>query len=61
VWGAQDTEVPVERARQAYRRLRESGCQVWLREVDGAGHDLPLSRPDILREAIRRMLEGTGP
>ena len=61
VWGAQDREVPVERARQAYRRLRESGCEVWLREVDGVGHDLPLSRPDILREAILLMQEGTGP
>lgn len=60
VWGAQDTEVPVERARQVYRRLRESGCEVRLREVDGAGHDLPLSRPDILRDAILVMLEGTG-
>lgn len=60
VWGAQDSEVPVERARQAYRRLRESGCEVWLREVDGAGHDLPLSRPDILRDAILLMLEGSG-
>lgn len=60
VWGAQDREVPVERARQAYRLLRESGCEVWLREVDGVGHDLPLSRPDILRDAIQVMLEGTG-
>ncbi|MXW69206.1 MAG: alpha/beta hydrolase [Acidimicrobiia bacterium] len=61
VWGAQDTEVPMERARQAYRRLRDGGCEVRLREVDGAGHDLPLSRPDILGEAILVMLEGTGP
>ena len=61
VWGAQDTEVPVERARQAYGRLRESGCEVWLREVDGVGHDLPLSRPDVLREAILLMQEATSP
>ena len=57
VWGAEDREVPVERARLAYRRLVETPSEVRLRVVDRVGHDLPLSRPEILREAIQTMLK----
>ncbi len=60
IWGADDREVPVERARLAQRRLRESGCEVRLRTLNGAGHDLPLARPEVLREAIQLMLGGAG-
>ena len=60
IWGTDDREVPVERARLAYRRLREGGCRVRLQTLDGAGHDLPLSRPQVLREAIQLMLGGAG-
>ena len=60
IWGADDQQVPVERARLAHRRLEESGCEVRLRILEGVGHDLPLSRPQVLGEAIQRMLRGAG-
>lgn len=60
IWGADDREVPVEGARLAHRRLRESGCRVSLQTLDGVGHDLPLSRPQVLRESIRLMLGEAG-
>ncbi len=59
VWGQDDTEVPVERARAAYRRLREAGCPVRLEVIPETGHNLPLRRPRILADSVRRMQENT--
>jgi len=60
IWGADDREVPVDRARLAHRRLEEANCEVRLRIVDGVGHDLPMSRPEVIRQAIEPMLRGAG-
>ncbi len=60
IWGADDQEVPVERAHTVRRRLEEAGgCEVRLEIVPEAGHNLPLHRPEVFGEAIRRMLEKT--
>ena len=56
IWGEEDREVPVEGAAAARRALQEAGCQVRLETVPGVGHDLPLRRPDVLRQAVERML-----
>lgn len=58
IWGEEDREVPVQRAAVVHRTLQESACQVRLETVPGVGHDLPLSRPEVLRTAVERMLEG---
>lgn len=59
IWGAEDTEVPVKRARAAFRYLEDRGCRVKLSVIPGEGHHLPGSRPDVLREAIVRMRDRT--
>ncbi len=59
IWGAEDREVPVERAQAAFDRLKAAGCPVKLQVIPDVGHDLPLSRPQTLREAIERMREET--
>lgn len=56
VWGEEDREVPVDAASAALRTLQETDSRVRLETVPGAGHDLPLSRPDVLRQAVERML-----
>lgn len=56
IWGEEDQEVPVERAAAALRTLQEADCKVRLVTVPGVGHDLPLRRPDVLRQAVERML-----
>lgn len=56
IWGEDDREVPVEGAAVVRRTLQEAGCQVRLQTVPGVGHDLPLRRPDVLRQAVDRML-----
>lgn len=57
IWGAEDREAPVDGARAAFELLRTAGCESRLEIVPGEGHDLPLSRPDVLRDAIGRMRE----
>ena len=57
IWGAEDREVPLESARSALRRLEETDCQVRLETIPQVGHNLPLSRPEVLVDAIRRMLQ----
>ena len=59
LWGADDREAPVETARVAHRILTEAGVAVQLDVIPGVGHDLPLTRPDILGTALDRMLEQT--
>ena len=61
IWGADDREAPVGRARAVSERLEKAGCPVDLRIIPGAGHDLPRSHPGALREAIARMREATRP
>ena len=56
IWGEEDREVPLHRAAAAHRTLQETGCQVRLETIPGVGHDLPLRRPDVLRQAVERML-----
>ena len=60
IWGAEDREVPVSRAQTIRRHLQEGGSAVKLQIIPGAGHDLPLSRPEVLRKAIVRMKSDAG-
>ncbi len=59
IWGADDQQVPVERARVAFEQLNATGCRVDLQVLSEEGHNLPLSRPEVLREAIARMRKET--
>lgn len=52
VWGESDAEVPPAVARRASSILEGAGVPVALEVVPGAGHHLPLQRPDVLRSAI---------
>lgn len=52
VWGESDAEVPPAVARRAATILEGAGVPVSLEVVPGAGHHLPLQRPDVLRAAI---------
>ena len=60
IWGAQDREVPVDQARVALQLMKAGGCRVNLSVIPGAGHDLPISHPDSLRDPILRMQDATG-
>ncbi len=52
VWGVRDSDVPVEIAERALEFLADAELDV----VDGAGHHLPRTSPDRLREAIEALL-----
>jgi pimeloyl-ACP methyl ester carboxylesterase len=52
VWGANDTEVPLDVGRQARQLLSEASLEV----IAGAGHMTPLSNPDALRESVLRLV-----
>ncbi len=54
VWGGQDTEVRPEVAETLRSRLVERSVPVSLEVVAGAGHMLPVTHPDALRDAITR-------
>ena len=55
VWADNDTEVPLAVAEAALPLLAQANLTV----VPGAGHLLPLTAPDALRDAVRRLQEAT--
>ncbi|HEX5672207.1 MAG TPA: alpha/beta hydrolase [Acidimicrobiia bacterium] len=57
VWGADDTEVPLQIAHKAKDLLAESGVEVWLDVLEGVGHWVPTEAPAALREAVEQMLQ----
>ena len=52
VWGADDSEAPVEVAKAAAAILEASGALAGFSMLDGIGHMTPLEAPDALREAL---------
>ncbi len=56
VWGAEDGDAPVGVAREAASILESAGVDVSLHEVEGAGHFLPIERPELFREILRGTL-----
>ncbi len=57
LWGAKDTEVPVEVARAAMDIVDAAGrTTVDLEVLDGVGHHVPIEAPDRLRASIESML-----
>lgn len=56
VWGAGDTEVPVETAERARTMINDAGGAAELETVDGVGHMLPLEAPEVLRRVIDSVL-----
>jgi pimeloyl-ACP methyl ester carboxylesterase len=56
VWGADDTEVPLQTAHKAKELLNESGIDVSLDVLAGVGHWVPTEAPAALREAVEQML-----
>ena len=59
VWGASDREVPVAVGELALDLLRESrpGRSGEMTVIDGAGHNLPLEEPQVLREVVLGLLD----
>jgi pimeloyl-ACP methyl ester carboxylesterase len=57
LWGEADHEVSLQVAREAEAILRDSGSDVTLEVVEGAGHWLPTEEPARLRAAVDRMLD----
>ncbi len=56
IWGAGDTEVPVETAEKAQELIVGAGGTASVETVDGVGHLLPLEAPEILRRVIDSVL-----
>lgn len=48
VWGALDVDTPVEVATRAAALMDDAGVDVDLEVVGGAGHFLPIERPDVI-------------
>lgn len=61
LWGGDDKEVPVMRAREALAILEAAEADAHLEVVDGAGHHLPLQAPEALRRAVEAMLKRVAP
>jgi pimeloyl-ACP methyl ester carboxylesterase len=57
VWGADDTEVPLQIAYRAKELLIETGIDVSFDVLAGVGHWVPTEAPAALREAVEQMLE----
>jgi len=53
LWGAADTEVPVDVANRALKMINESGGKASLETLDDVGHHVPLQAPDALRTMIQ--------
>ncbi len=56
IWGALDSEVPVEVAKRAAGLIAGAGGEATLDVLDGVGHLVPLQAPGALRLAIDKAL-----
>lgn len=54
IWGSEDGDAPAAVAREAAAILNSAGVDVSLHVVDGAGHFLPIERPELFRERLRQ-------
>jgi len=57
LWGAEDTEVPLEVAQRALALMQTAGVDVELEMLTGVGHQVPLSAPIALAAAAKRLLD----
>jgi pimeloyl-ACP methyl ester carboxylesterase len=57
LWGADDTEVPLQIAHKAKDLLTETGVDVSLDVLAGVGHWIPTEAPAALRESVEQMLQ----
>ncbi len=57
VWGDRDGVIPVEHARVAHELMPGSRLEI----VEGAGHFLPMERPEVLAALLRDFLATTEP
>lgn len=57
VWGDRDAVIPVEHAHIAHELMPGSRLEI----VEGAGHFLPIERPELLDKLLRRFLADTKP
>lgn len=56
VWGGADTDVTPEVAKRVLGLLTGAGADAGLQIVEGAGHHLPMTHPQVLRSAIEDLL-----
>jgi pimeloyl-ACP methyl ester carboxylesterase len=56
VWGSEDRETPPAVAERARLLLESAGVPVVLEVVPGAGHLLPMERPEAIRRAVEEVL-----
>ncbi len=57
VWGDRDAVIPVEHARTAHELIPGSRLEI----VEGAGHFLPIERPELIDRLLRDFLATTQP
>jgi pimeloyl-ACP methyl ester carboxylesterase len=57
IWGAKDTAAPLEMAERARALLPNARLEV----IDDAGHFAPVSHPDVLRDAVTRLIHASTP
>jgi pimeloyl-ACP methyl ester carboxylesterase len=55
IWGANDSEVPVDVAEESARIVEAGGGVTTIEVVAGVGHLLPIQSPDSLRLAVERL------
>lgn len=57
IWGSKDTAAPLEMAQRACGLLPKARLEV----IDDAGHFIPLSHPDVLRDSVTRLVCASTP
>lgn len=56
LWGANDTEVPVDVAHRSAAIVNDAGGSAQVEVVEGVGHLLPIQAPDSLLAAVKRLM-----